>query len=179
MTVHCKAPLEQIQALEAYVKLNRALETVNARLNAGLAETDLTPRQLGVLEALLHLGPMCQRELGRKLLRGDPNMTAMLEGLERDGLVSRLRRPQDRRQIEVTLTEEGRRRIERVFPLHAQTMARVMGVLSPPELAELGRLCRKLGLANVVGGKKGVEVRDAAGDEGGAAGRGRQLADLG
>ena len=154
MPVHCQAPTEQLQALEAYVKLTRAQETVNARLHEGLEAAGMTPRQLGVLEALLHRGPMCQRELGKKLLRGDPNMTAMLEGLEREGLVTRTRRTQDRRQIEVGLTEEGRRRIERVFPIHAANMARVMGALTSTELAELGRLCRKLGLGNVAGDGK-------------------------
>ena len=40
-----------------------------ARVGGVMAEAGLTIGQFGVLEALLHHGPLCQRDLGQKLLR--------------------------------------------------------------------------------------------------------------
>jgi len=148
MPVHFQGSSSEVLALEAWVKLNRGLETVQSRLQQKLGEAGLTERQLGVLEALLHLGPMCQRELGRKLLRGDSNMTAVLETLERGGLVLRTRRVEDRRQVLVELTAAGRARIESIFPSHVRAVEQAMGALTAEEQVVLARLCKKLGLAN-------------------------------
>lgn len=47
----------------------RATESLNQRLCRHLSEANLTISQFGVLEALLHLGPQNQKELGQKLLK--------------------------------------------------------------------------------------------------------------
>jgi MarR family 2-MHQ and catechol resistance regulon transcriptional repressor len=67
--------------------------------------------------------------------------------LARRGLVRRHRGPRDRRFVTVTLTDKGRRLIGGIFPRHVRHVVRELGALSPPEQAELGRLCRQLGLA--------------------------------
>ena len=46
---------------------------------------------------LLHLGPMHQRELGRKLLKSSGNITLVVDNLEKRGLVRREREREDRR----------------------------------------------------------------------------------
>src|SRR5437763_663577 len=86
-----------VRALDAYIKLTRALSSVEARLAPGLADAGLTPTQLGILEALLHLGPLGQRTLGAKLLSSGGNITTVVDNLERRGLVRRERRDDDRR----------------------------------------------------------------------------------
>ncbi|HEY6431169.1 MAG TPA: MarR family transcriptional regulator [Acetobacteraceae bacterium] len=136
-----------VEALRAYVKLLRAAKAVVARLEPGLANAGLTLTQLGVLEAVLHKGPLTQRELGRKVLTSAGNMTDVIDKLERRGMVSRSRKPGDRRAVRVELTPEGQRRIEAIFPPHAGKIAAAMSGLSPAELAQLGELLRKLGMA--------------------------------
>lgn len=145
MPTHYKGTERERRALDAYIKLTRASETVDAKLAAALGRHGLTTGQLGVLEALLHLGPMCQNELGRKLLRSGGNVTTVLDNLEKRGLVRRKRTPEDRRFVRVELTAEGRRFIAGVFPGHADNIARLLGTLSAAEQRELGRLCAKLG----------------------------------
>ena len=68
---------------------------------------DLTESQFGTLEALYHLGPLCQGEIGQKILKSSGNMTMVVDNLEKRGLVQRQRSQQDRRQIEVSLTRPG------------------------------------------------------------------------
>ncbi|HJS84155.1 MAG TPA: MarR family transcriptional regulator [Acetobacteraceae bacterium] len=135
------------EALRAYVKLLRAAKAVVARVEPRLAESGFTVTQLGVLEALLHLGPLSQRELGRKVLTSAGNMTDVIDKLQRRGLVVRSRKPGDRRTVRVALTVEGQATIEALFPYHARDVAAAMGGLAPEELAQLGALLRRLGLA--------------------------------
>lgn len=135
------------EALRAYVKLFRASRAVLDRIEANLAEVSLTLNQLGVLEAILHKGPLTHRELGRKVLTSAGNMTDVVDKLEQRGLVRRVRHASDRRSVKVELTEEGRVMIEDLFPLHAQRIRAAMGGLSGGELHQLGELLRKLGIA--------------------------------
>jgi MarR family 2-MHQ and catechol resistance regulon transcriptional repressor len=107
----------------------------------------LTPSQFGALESLHHLGPMSQKELGRKLLKSSGNITMVVDNLEKRHLVRRERCREDRRVVTVSLTEEGRRLIAGILPGHVQEIARRMAALSPAELEELRRLCRVLGRA--------------------------------
>ncbi|MGH7511533.1 MAG: MarR family winged helix-turn-helix transcriptional regulator [Gemmatimonadales bacterium] len=132
-------------ALSTYLKLTRTSDRLWDRLALGLQREDLTPSQFGVLEALFHLGPMCQRDLGERILRSSGNMTLVVGNLERRGLVRRERQAEDRRYYLVHLTVEGERLIRRVFPGHADAIARALAILTQDEQRTLGNLCRKLG----------------------------------
>ena len=147
MATHYRGSAQERAALDAYIKLMRAADSVTARLDPLMRAADLSFGQFGALEALLHRGPLCQRDLGRKLLRSGGNITVVVGNLARRGLVRRHRGPRDRRFVTVTLTDKGRRLIGGIFPRHVRHVVRELGALSPPEQAELGRLCRQLGLA--------------------------------
>jgi MarR family 2-MHQ and catechol resistance regulon transcriptional repressor len=136
----------EVRALDAYIKLLRAVDSIGARLSEAL-DRSVTHGQLAVLEALLHLGSLSQRDLARKLLRSNANVSTVIDNLEKAGLVARTRAPQDRRLVTVSLTPAGRTLIERVFPAHAASVAQVMSALTPDEQEQLGALCKKLGLA--------------------------------
>src|SRR5260221_13468376 len=88
-------------AVRAYVKLMRASRSVLARVEKRLARDGLTPTQLGVLEVLLHKGPLSHRELGRKVLTSAGNVTDVVDKLEARGLLLRVRDASDRRQVRV------------------------------------------------------------------------------
>jgi MarR family 2-MHQ and catechol resistance regulon transcriptional repressor len=154
MPTHYRGSTQEKAALDAYIKLMRAAESVTARLEPLMRAGALTVGQFGALEALLHLGPLCQRDLGHKLLRSGGNTTVVVGNLARRGLVRRTRRLDDRRFITVTLTDKGRRLIGGIFPRHAQHVAREMRALSLADQAELGRLCRQLGLGRRAGREK-------------------------
>jgi MarR family 2-MHQ and catechol resistance regulon transcriptional repressor len=134
-----------VRALDVYIKLVRAAESVGHRVHRHLEEADLTVGQFGVLEALLHLGPLTQRDLCLKLLTSGGNLTLVVRNLERRGLVARQRPPANRRLVVVRLTPAGRRLIRRVFPVHARAVAAELQVLDAGEQEELGRLLRRLG----------------------------------
>jgi MarR family transcriptional regulator, 2-MHQ and catechol-resistance regulon repressor len=129
-TAH-KGSANEVVALDAYIKLMRAAETVTARAHAEhLGELTLT--QFGVLEALYHRGPLCAGEL-------------VLANLERDGLIARERDREDGRRWIVTLTAAGRKRIAALFPRIAAAITKEFSRLSSAEQAMLGELAKKLG----------------------------------
>lgn len=136
---------EQVLALDTFIKLVRATESVSNRIHRHLADTDLTVSQFGVLEALFHLGPLYQRDLAEKLLKSGGNMTLVIDNLEKRELVKREREVDDRRCIKVCLTQKGHQLISRIFPSHVAAVVNEIGILTPDEQKELGRLCRKLG----------------------------------
>ena len=63
---------------------------------------------------LLHLaqsGPLTVGECARHFARAQSVVSEMIDGLERHGLLARMRDPDDRRRTVVWLTDEGRARI--------------------------------------------------------------------
>ena len=137
----------QLLALDTYVKLVRASESVVARVIRPLAAVGLTEGQFGVLEMLLHLGPLSQREIGRKQFRTGGNVTVVVDNLEKRGLVRRQRDHDDRRLVIVHLTDAGRALIEAVFPGHVARIVEALAALSPEQQSVLGQLTRTLGLS--------------------------------
>jgi MarR family 2-MHQ and catechol resistance regulon transcriptional repressor len=133
------------RALDTYIKLSRARKVMGYRTGQLLAEYGLTESQFGSLEALYFLGPMCQKAIGEKLLVSGGNMTMVITNLEKRGYVSRRRDQSDRRQFTVSLTEEGRRLIDELFPKHAQRIVELMSILEDDEQDHLGMLCKTLG----------------------------------
>jgi MarR family transcriptional regulator, 2-MHQ and catechol-resistance regulon repressor len=143
---HFKGTEEERRVLFTYIRLMRASETVTDRIHRYLSDYKLTPSQFGVLEALYHLGPLCQNVLGEKLLRSPGNITMVIDNLEKRELVKREKRQNDRRFYNILLTPEGEELINTIFPRHVKITMEEMNVLTPEEQEELGRLCEKLGL---------------------------------
>lgn len=136
----------EVRALNAYVKLMRAAESVSLRMHGHLAHAGVTVSQFGVLEALHHLGPLSQADIAKKILKSSGNITMVIDNLEKRGLVKRERDPDDRRSYAVRLTASGKKMIGEIFPRHAEQIIQGMSVLSSAEQEMLGSLCRKLGL---------------------------------
>jgi len=134
------------RALNTYTKLMRGSESVTSRVGRKMSDAGLTISQFGVLEALLHKGPMCQRDVASKILKSTGNITLVIDNLEKQGLVQRERSLEDRRYCTVLLTEKGRTLIEVTFAEVEAAIIAEMGVLTDEEQETLGTLCRKLGL---------------------------------
>lgn len=107
MATHYQGTEAEIRALDAYIKLSRAADSLTARIHRHLDASRLTISQFGVLEAIFHLGPLTQRDLAQKLLKSGGNMTLVIDNLEKRGLVRRDRQQKDRRCILVHLTKAG------------------------------------------------------------------------
>lgn len=133
------------RALNSYTKLMRAAESVTSRVHCVLAAPKLTISQFGVLEALYHKGPLCQRDIGSKILKSSGNITLVIDNLEKQNLVSRVKDENDRRYFTINLTESGMELIAKVFADVEAAIVTEMAVLDEGEQELLGQLCKKLG----------------------------------
>lgn len=138
------------RTLNIYTKLMRAAESVTSRVHRVLAEPKLTISQFGVLEALYHKGPLCQRDIAAKILKSTGNITLVIDNLEKQNLVRRERDNEDRRYLTVHLTEAGTALITRVFADVETEIVGEMKSLTEGEQVLLGSLCKKLGMKGVM-----------------------------
>ena len=97
MPSHYKGSKTERRALNAYINLTRAANTLNAKLAAQLEAQGLSVSQFGALEALFHLGPLCQHEIADKLLKSGGNITMVIANLKKRGWITRKRVQNDQR----------------------------------------------------------------------------------
>jgi MarR family transcriptional regulator, 2-MHQ and catechol-resistance regulon repressor len=145
MGTNYKGTKKEIRALDTYIKLIRASDSVTSRINTSLSAVGLTESQFNVLDALYHLGSLSQRELGRKLLKSGGNITMVIDNLEKTGLVERRKVKEDRRQYKICLTRKGKERIGKIIPQQVKLILKEMKILNESEQIELQRLCKKIG----------------------------------
>ncbi len=135
-----------MDALNVYIKLLRAAESVGSRVNSYLSKKGLTESQFSILEALYHLGPMCQRELAKKLLKSGGNITLVVDNLEKQELVKREKTERDRRYYNIILTDKGRSLIEEIFPGHLAAIVEEISSLTEEEQHQFERMCKVIGI---------------------------------
>ncbi len=133
-------------ALDLWIKLARAFNTLNKLSAKDISSHGVTQPQFAVLECLGHLGPLSLGELSKKMLVSGGNMTVVVDNLEKQRYVERIHDLKDRRTIYVRLTENGLQWFNDNFVLHANRIAQLMSVLNEKEQKQLSRLLKKLGL---------------------------------
>lgn len=134
------------QALDLWVKLARSFAVFNKGAIGHIRSTGLTPSQFTVVECLGHKGGMTLGELSQKMLMSCGNITVVVDNLEKEGLVERLRCENDRRVVYVNLTASGKQCFDAIFPEHAVHIQALASVLSDSEQKQLAGLLKKLGL---------------------------------
>jgi len=134
-------------ALSLWVKLARAFGTFSRLSGRDIERYGLTQPQFAVLEALGHLGPMTTSDIGRKILVTGGCVTVILDNLEKDGLVERVRSAEDRRIVMVQLSAQGKKLFDSIFRRHAERITELASVLTEEEQVQLSVLLKKLGLA--------------------------------
>jgi len=123
-------------------KTCRAMEAHAVR---SIESLSICPSDFGVLEVLLHKGPMPINTIGKKVLLTSGSITALVDRLEKRGLVQRFDDENDRRVRLVRLTNSGRKLIEEAFAMHEVHLDEAVSDLTPDELANLTDLLKKLG----------------------------------
>ncbi|WP_205703202.1 MULTISPECIES: MarR family winged helix-turn-helix transcriptional regulator [Acutalibacteraceae] len=75
---------------------------------AGLAPYGITPGQYGVLNCLWTYGPCTPKEIAKELRLENSTISGVLDRMQKRGVIDRELDPNDRRSIQVVLTEEGK-----------------------------------------------------------------------
>ena len=103
---------------------------------------ELTSGQLRLLFKLSRQGPTSMSGIGEWLGTSLSSVTGTVERLERHGLVERRHGADDRRIVEVHLSDRGRELVADILGIRLEAIRRFLGVLDPDELRDLDRLLR-------------------------------------
>ena len=99
----------------------------------------MTAPRLSALSVLVFRGPLSLAELAAAEQVRAPTMSRLVEGLVRDGLVSRETVPTNRRMVRITATEAGRRLLEEGRERRVRALVERLMALAPSERRALAR----------------------------------------
>lgn len=134
-----KAEVDQI--LEAIIYFT----TETRRITKELAKrANLTGPQLTVVKILETIGDLSLSELSDKIRSQNSTVTGIIDRMEREGLVQRVRSHEDRRVIRIHLTEKGAK-LARDIPVEPMEILRgALGGLTSQETRDFLRVMTKI-----------------------------------
>ncbi|MFD5600031.1 MarR family winged helix-turn-helix transcriptional regulator [Leucobacter sp. NPDC058333] len=115
-------------------------------MDRSFSDTGLSTSRTHLLWVLHHAGPSTQRSLATALQVSARNITGLVDAVEHHGYAARTAHPTDRRATLVTLTDLGRRTMQRMASEHEQLSRELVAGLAPDEADVLMR-----GLTHVEG----------------------------
>jgi DNA-binding MarR family transcriptional regulator len=124
--------------------LRRAYQRASSHLAGRIRKFDLTPVQFATLVRLWEHEQLSQNQLGRLVAMPPANIHTLVRRLEARGLVRRAADDADKRLLNVSLTEEGRKLVTEMIPLDMASTEDALAVLDPGEREILYKLLRKL-----------------------------------
>src|SRR5262245_13247293 len=130
---------------EAMLNLQRTLDALAAPFEQLFRERGISDSQYNVLRILRGVGAdgLPCSEIGERMVSRDPDITRLVDRLEKAGLVERARIATDRRVILVRLTPAGLKLVGELDKPVMELHRRQLGHLTRAELATLNRLLVK------------------------------------
>jgi len=123
-----------VEAGQAYMELHHQAHKIMER---AMSAEGLSVGRAKVLMRLAAHGPMNQATLAGLLGFAPRSVTETVDGLERDGLVTRADDPHDRRARIVQLTPAGQESAELAATVRTKVMGEIFGVLPPAQRVQL------------------------------------------
>lgn len=122
-----------------------------------LQQFGLTDVQFNLMMLLQHQsntdGGLSQAQLSSMMLVNRANITALIDRMEKSGLVERTMKPMDRRYNIIKLTERGEKMLIKIEPLYAKEVDKIMNVLVESEQKRLISMLEKI-RSNITNGTK-------------------------
>lgn len=141
-----EAPTLDVSSLAVVGRVLQLAQLLSKHRETVLADFDLTVWSFDMLATLRRQGPPYQlkpTELYRWLMLSSGAMTNRIDRLEKSGLVTRLRDPDDRRSVIVQLSDSGAKRIDAAMPILFEREKQFLDDLSQTETTDLIALLQK------------------------------------
>ena len=124
----------------------RVSAAINRRLASDFKKEgiDISPEQLSVLSLLWKKDLVTQQELCNATFKDKPNMTRLIDSLERKGLAKRTTDENDKRSNLIVLTPTGKEIEEKAFKVANETMCEALHNVTAQELAMGQKLLKKI-----------------------------------
>ena len=129
---------------EVFLNLWRTYDRLKAWEEDVFGQAGLSAQQYNALRLLrsAHPDSMPTLVLGSRLISRAPDMTRLLDRLEQRGLLSRDRRPENRRVVEVRITQAGLDLLDELREAVVECHQRQLGHLEEKSLKQLAKLLK-------------------------------------
>jgi DNA-binding MarR family transcriptional regulator len=137
---YCSARHGDFDTVNLVVTLKRTASELAGILEARYPDNmRVTPGRINILMSLDSQPEkrMPLSELGEYLVVTRANITGLVDGLVKDGLVRRIDHPEDRRMVLAELTEKGKKFISWFAPRHQDLVKRIGSCLSTDQKVKL------------------------------------------
>ena len=138
-------PFESPQQ-EAFLNLARTFDVLTGEMAASVFKpAGLSPVQYNVLRILRGAGggPLACGEIADRMITREPDMTRLLDRIEKRGWISRCRETTDRRVVSVRITDAGLKVLKDLDPKVSSAHRKQLGHMSEAELKQLIALLEK------------------------------------
>src|SRR5580693_2173574 len=121
---------------EVYLSILRTASELSHTVDQVFRPFDITPSQYNVLRILQGAGTdgLCRNEISERMVTATPDMTRLLDRMEKAGWVTRKRAEDDRRQVSTHITKSG---MELLETLETPTRDFVMRLFSGTRVSDL------------------------------------------
>lgn len=132
-------PEMNVAAILAATRLLGTASEMEKSLEGYLAQHGVSLSKFFVLTFLRRYMPegLTATELAEKISVTRGNMTGLLDGLEKSGLIVRQDSSTDRRVIFIKLSQQGQKLLDEMLPEHFTRVSRIMSSLQEGELKKL------------------------------------------
>ena len=133
------------EPVHVWLVMMKAMRALTKYAAVDIEQTGLGLTDFGVLEVLLHKGPLPVNPIGPIVDLTPGSISIAVDRLFEKGLVSRVESPEDRRVRIVALTPRGKDLIVSAFRKHSGQMKRLFSELGPEELRCFEVALKKVG----------------------------------
>jgi DNA-binding MarR family transcriptional regulator len=108
---------------EAFLSILRTASELSNTADKSLRQFNITQQQYNVLRILRGAGAkgLCRNEISARMVAATPDMSRLLDRMEKSGWITRERAEDDRRQVTTFITDSGQKRLTVIEdPFHEQ-----------------------------------------------------------
>lgn len=133
--------------LRLMIILFKTYQTLVEYIKDDVKDSNFDLNEFSVLEVIYHYKKITINEIKEKVLVAHSSLTYILDKLEKKDLIKRTKDLDDKRVTHVSLTAQGEKVSNKIFPRHYKTLTESFSVLSDIEKEVAGNILKKLSLS--------------------------------
>ncbi|MBS5988585.1 MarR family winged helix-turn-helix transcriptional regulator [Anaerococcus hydrogenalis] len=130
--------------LRSYIGISRLKNEIDAKSNKLVKEYGLSLPQFAVMEALYHKKDMSVGQVREKILSSSGTMPVIIRNLKKKSYLISYKDKDDKRREILSLTNEGKKLIEEIFPKNKKIIEKSFENLSRDEIKDFVKILKKL-----------------------------------
>jgi DNA-binding MarR family transcriptional regulator len=136
---------------EVFELLVRVLPVMHKKMHRDIFKTaieqageDIAPHHLMILKMLRENGPLSMNEIGEDIAISQPQMSHSTDKLIKLGMIERQGDTQDRRKINIRLTNKGKNYLIKIGPVMRNRMESKISMLTDRDMERLAKSLREI-----------------------------------